>query len=108
MLSFPNRLKELRFKNNMTQEQLALQMGLTKSVVSAYETGARMPSVRALLALSSIFHVSVDYLLNNESKNIYSVDLSGLSYEERMAITTIIKAIKWLQKRSMSRPLISI
>ena len=94
MISFSNKLKELRFKNNITQEQLAAQMGLTKSVVSAYETGARMPSVNALLSISSIFHVSVDFLLDNENKNIDSVDLSGLTYEERAAIKTIVKSMK--------------
>ena len=44
MVDFGNRLKTLRIQNNMTQFQLSQKLGLTKSVISAYENGLRMPS----------------------------------------------------------------
>ena len=49
MIEFGNTLKALRIQNNMTQAQLAQQLGLTKSVISAYETGLRMPSYDVLI-----------------------------------------------------------
>ena len=44
MVDFGITLKTLRTQNNYTQVQLAQKLGLTKSVISAYETGLRLPS----------------------------------------------------------------
>lgn len=93
MVDFGKRLKNLRTKKLLTQEQLATQLSLTKSVISAYENEIRMPSYDVLIGLTQIFNVSADYLLGIESSNS-TVDLSGLSEEEVYAIKTIVKAMK--------------
>ncbi|MFR3008340.1 MAG: helix-turn-helix domain-containing protein, partial [Pseudoruminococcus massiliensis] len=43
-MDFGNRLKTLRIKKKLTQQQLADLLGLTKSVISAYENGLRYPA----------------------------------------------------------------
>ena len=63
MINFGNKLKLLRLQDNMTQEQLAQKLNLTKSVISAYETGLRLPSYDVLIRIAKIFNVSTDYLL---------------------------------------------
>ena len=55
MVNFGNRLKTLRFKGNMTQAQLAQKLGLTKSMISAYESGLRMPSYDVLIHIAKNF-----------------------------------------------------
>lgn len=92
MVDFGNTLKTLRLKENMTQAQLAQKLGLTKSVVSAYETGLRMPSYDVLLHIAQIFKVSTDYLLGLEHPQ--EIDLSGLSTEEVAALLNLIKVMK--------------
>ena len=92
MVDFGNRLKTLRLQNNMTQATLAEKLGLTKSVISAYETGLRMPSYDVLIAISRIFKVSTDFLLGVEKKN--ELDLSGLTDEEVKAIKNLIKSMQ--------------
>lgn len=92
MVDFGNTLKTLRIKENMTQAQLAVKIGLTKSVISAYENGIRMPSYDVLIRLSEIFKVSTDYLLGIENKQ--EIDLSGLTPEEVSALMALIKAMK--------------
>lgn len=92
MIDFGNILKTLRLKDNMTQAQLAQKLGLTKSVISAYETGLRMPSYDIFIHITKIFNVSADYLLGLEHKN--DIDLSGLSEEEIAALKKLIKAMK--------------
>ena len=84
MINFGNKLKLLRLQDNMTQEQLAQKLNLTKSVISAYETGLRLPSYDVLIRIAKIFNVSTDYLLGLEHKQ--EVDLSGLSQEEINAL----------------------
>lgn len=92
MVDFGNRLKTLRLSNNMTQSQLASKLGLTKSVISAYETGVRLPSYDILIHIASIYNVTTDFLLGVEKK--HSVDFSGLSTEEVNAILNLIQAMK--------------
>ena len=92
MINFGNKLKLLRLQDNMTQEQLAQKLNLTTSVISAYETGLRLPSYDVLIRIAKIFNVSTDYLLGLEHKQ--EVDLSGLSQEEINALLNLIKAMK--------------
>ena len=92
MVEFGKTLKTLRLQNNFTQAQLAQRLGVTKSVISAYETGLRMPSYDVLISISQIFKVTTDYLLGLEKKQ--ELDLSGLTEDEVQALTELIKAMK--------------
>lgn len=92
MVDFGNILKTLRLKENMTQAQLAQKLGVTKSVISAYETGLRLPSYDILIHIAKIYNVSTDYLLGLERKQ--EIDLSGLMPEEIDALMNLIKAMK--------------
>ena len=92
MVDFGNTLKQLRLQNNMTQAQLAQKLNLTKSVISAYETGIRMPSYETLISISKIFKVTTDYLLGIEYKQ--EIDLSGLTQNEISALLNLIRAMK--------------
>lgn len=68
MVDFGITLKTLRTQNNYTQVQLAQKLGLTKSVISAYETGLRLPSYDVLINIAKIFKVSTDYLLGMDNR----------------------------------------
>ena len=92
MVDFGNRLKILRSRNSLTQAQLAQKLGVTKSVISAYETGLRLPSYDILISISQIFKVSTDYLLGVDHKQ--DIDLSGLTEEEIVALKALIKVMK--------------
>ena len=92
MVDFGNTLKTLRLHEEMTQAQLSQNSGLTKSVISAYETGLRLPSYDVLIHIAQIFKVSTDYLLGVEQKD--SLDLSGLTQNEKSALLALIKAMK--------------
>lgn len=92
MVKFGKNLKLLRLKERMTQAQLAQKLGLTKSVISAYENGIRLPSYDTLVHIAKIYNVSTDFLLGLEHKQ--EIDLSGLSQEEVNAILNLIKAMK--------------
>ena len=92
MVDFGNTLKTLRLHEEITQAQLSQKLGLTKSVISAYETGLRLPSYDVLIHIAQIFKVSTDYLLGVEQKD--SLDLSGLTQNEKSALLALIKAMK--------------
>lgn len=57
------KIKELRGLNNMTQEDLALKLGVARTAVSMWETGESKPRLENLIQLSKIFNCSVDELV---------------------------------------------
>lgn len=58
------KIKELRTENNLTQEDLAEQLGVSFQAVSRWETGVTYPDITLLPVLASMFNVTVDYLLD--------------------------------------------
>jgi len=92
LVNFGNRLRELRDSKKMTQKQLAERLGLTKSVISAYETSMRYPSYDVLVRIASIFRVSTDYLLGMEQNR--TIDVTGLSIENERLIYQLIEALR--------------
>ena len=94
MIEFGSRLKQLRLNHNMTQPALAKKLQVTKSVISAYETGIRMPSFETLLMISNVFSVTTDYLLGNDIGKGKTIDVSGLADKEIEAIKTIVNSLK--------------
>ena len=63
MISFSERIKELRRKNGMTQEGLGKIIGVTPDSIYTYEKGKAYPEARNLLILADYFDVSLDYLM---------------------------------------------
>ena len=58
-----NIIKNLREKNNLTQEELAEQVHVTRQAVSRWETGETHPNTDTLKLLSKVFDVSINTLL---------------------------------------------
>ena len=62
----PEKLKSLRKQYGLSQREAASRLGISTSVISAYENGERTPSTENLLALSYLYKCSTDYLLGKE------------------------------------------
>ena len=56
------KIRQLRFKANFTQEQLADRLGISAQSVSKWENGAAMPDITALPLIAEIFGVNIDDL----------------------------------------------
>ena len=69
MTALSERLKLLRKRKDLTQEQLAEYMGVSPQAVSRWETGATSPDISALPMLADLFDITVDELLGvNEAE----------------------------------------
>ena len=62
------RLKELRAKKGLKQSEAAEILGIATSTYSKYERGESQPDFRTLSKIADFFEVSVDFLLNRETK----------------------------------------
>ena len=92
MVDFGERLKTLRQAKGLTQKQLALQLGLSKSVVSSYENGFRYPSFDVLIKIASVFSTTTDYLLGVGHDEL--LDVSGLSDEDKQMLVNLVNRLK--------------
>jgi len=63
MVTFGQRLRELRNRRGLSQRELAEIIGVSKSSANMYERDEREPSFRTLGAIADFFGVSMDYLL---------------------------------------------
>lgn len=63
---FADKLIDLRKKNGMSQEELAEKMNVSRQSVSKWEGAQSMPDLNKIVAISKIFGVTTDYLLNDE------------------------------------------
>ena len=90
--TFVKRLHDVRTSRGITQEELAVRLGLaSKQHVSRMENGERSCSIDLLIELSCILHVSTDYLLmgSEPSKEEVKNDLLSIISE----LSTIAKKI---------------
>ena len=88
MVDFGNRVRNLRKQLGISQEQLGERLGVTKSMVSSYETSMRMPSYAILVKIARIFHVTTDYLLGLDSAD--TLNIAGLSPQQRAILTALV------------------
>ena len=99
------KLKELRKSVNLKQQELAEILNLDASSISKYETGKAMPSPDILLKIANYFHVTTDYLLNNdmqldkEQQNINDIPLSA--DEGALLLQEKLKNMTEEQKRAL-------
>lgn len=59
----------IRKENNLTQEQFAELMGVSRQSVSKWELGTTFPDTEKLIKMSKLFSCSIDYLLKEEVEN---------------------------------------
>lgn len=65
-MEFNEKLQELRRNKNLTQEQLAEQLYVSRTAISKWESGRGYPSIDSLKEISKFFSVSLDELLSSE------------------------------------------
>lgn len=71
-INLGERLKKIRIQNGITQEELSLQLYLTRQTISKWETGKSLPDIENLILLCQFYNISLDDL----------VGLSSLSYSK--------------------------
>lgn len=65
-----NQIKQYRTIQNLSQEELADQVYVTRQTISNWETGKSCPDIHSLLLLSSVFQISLDQLIKGDLKEM--------------------------------------
>ena len=86
------KITELRKKRGLSQEELAEKVGVARQTISKWELGETSPDLKQGKALSKIFNVSLDELVDNDIKDIL---VERTSNTEKLA-GLILKLIKFV------------
>jgi len=103
------RLKELRRKRGIRQEDLAIILGIQKATVSNYETGRIAPSNEITIKIGKLFDISLDYLLGiiDDDVSCYRPEIflkipSCITPNERALLEEMITSLEFKRKHLLS------
>ncbi len=83
-MNFSEKLLTLRKANNLTQEQLAEKLDVSRQSVSKWESGQATPELEKIVVMSAIFDVTTDYLLKSSEIDDLSVKTEMLEKQQQM------------------------
>jgi len=110
-MTLGERLKKLRLENNITQDDVAKSVNISRSNINNIENNANYPSVDLLSKLASFYNVSLDYLLGKteikneeELRNIKfanngGLDVSELTPEEVLELQNLVDLMRKSKNR---------
>ena len=104
---FGQRLKQMREKRGLTQEELAAQLGVAYQQIWRWESGKNDPTGDTLKRMANTLEVTTDYLLGLVDDPTGSVSSENLSLMERRLIAAvrnrqIVEALETLTSLSKS------
>ena len=85
-MDFSERLLTLRKEMDLTQEQLAEKMNVSRQSISKWESGQAVPELEKIIALSTIFDVTTDYLLKPSEVDELSVKTERLEKQQQQIL----------------------
>ncbi|HEY0512945.1 MAG TPA: helix-turn-helix transcriptional regulator [Thermoanaerobaculia bacterium] len=101
MATLGERVRELRERQRLTQEQLAERSGISKGFLSDLENHKRNPSAEYILRIANALGASVDYLLSGEDRDDRSFEpvvipreLSQVAEELRLTHTETLELLE--------------
>ncbi len=65
-MEFSEKLQKLRKKQNLTQEELAEKLYVSRTAISKWESGRGYPSIDSLKVIAKYFHITIDELIGGE------------------------------------------
>ena len=87
-----NKILELRKKENLSQEQLAEKINVTRQTISKWELNETTPDIKQAKELSKLFKISLDELTENDMTTLV---MQKVSNTEKLA-GLVLKVSKWL------------
>lgn len=80
MGDFKTVFKELRLASGLSQDEMAKKLGVSRSTIGMYETGARKPDSDMLEKIADMFNLDIDYLLGRTQKTTILPETVGKYY----------------------------
>ena len=75
MLNIGGRIAQRRKQLNLSQDELAKKVGVSRTIIGNYERNTNTPSIEVLLKLTKVFQVSVDFLIGEGELSSYDKEV---------------------------------
>ena len=82
-MNFSEKILTLRKANNLTQEQLAEKLDVSRQSISKWESGQATPELEKIVEMSALFNVTTDYLLKSSEIDDLSVKTEMLEKQQQ-------------------------
>lgn len=82
----PKKLRMLRYKLRLRQEDISRQLHMERTTYCNYENGTRTPSLETLVSLADFFQVPIDYLIREDNEQDLINNLYPLSCPEKSMV----------------------
>ena len=86
-MSYGNRIAELRRKRNLTQEELANHLKISRAALSHYEQNRREPDFGTLNSIANYFKVTIDYILGRTDDPTAQLDKETLNFVKNLELS---------------------
>lgn len=96
LLEVGKKIKKYRVRAKMTQTDLAKELGMSKSIISAYEKGTRNPSFDVLSDMANIFNIpEINFLIDEDDENFkITVDITDLTNHQQYLIESLVRQFR--------------
>lgn len=75
MLNIGRRIAQLRRQQKLSQNELAIRTGVSRTIIGNYERSINTPSIDVLIRLARVFDVSVDFLIGEGELSSYDKEV---------------------------------
>lgn len=103
-MTFGEKIQKLRKEAGLSQEELAYQLGVSRQAISKWERDSGYPETEKIVRMSKLFHVSLDYLLDEEDtkKSMKKIRRSRRTVRTKKASMSVGKwqTDFWLTKKA--------
>ncbi|WP_225420776.1 helix-turn-helix domain-containing protein [Lacticaseibacillus porcinae] len=86
MMIIGEQLRDARQQHQLSQEQIAELLGVSRQTISNWETSRSYPDIERMMRLAEIYHLSLDELLRGDQQMV----------KTWMAATNVVRIGKWL------------
>lgn len=99
-MNLSGKIKKLRAENNLTQEQLAQNLQVSRSTISSWETGRSYPDLQMIIDICDRFNVSLDFLLREDEKMVRKLNFA--SKQKKLLVAVVVALIILLGNMMLS------
>jgi len=89
-MNLKEKLIKLRKDNNLTQDELAEKLYISRQTVSNWENGRTYPDIETLILISNKFNISLDDLLKTDKKVVRDIDKKIKSHKKLTIIIILL------------------
>ena len=92
-MKFSEKIKEIRKMQNLTQQQFAEKIFISRNAVAKWESDRGYPDIQNLITISEVFEISLDDLIKNDKKLKTKIILDSASKKWHILVIIYLIAI---------------